>query len=165
MNIQASQSSIQSSEQYRIRANKQEQQAQQIQQEQKIQELKAVDEYDKNNPVGEEVEGIYSVSHDEEGNLKVNYTQPASKSESTQKTESSSSDQKAESKPSSSPVQSSESSSSSSSDNDDEIEELEKQKSALQQKLSRESDEALKAQIRNQIQAVEAEIIQLKTTA
>ncbi len=50
----------------------------------------------------------------------------------------------------------------SSSDDDDELEELQQQKQALQQQLNRESDEGVKAQLRTQLQNIEAQIIQLK---
>ena len=52
-----------------------------------------------------------------------------------------------------------------SSDDDDELEQLEQQRDALRQQLNREADENVKAQLRTQLQAVEAEIIQLKTEA
>ncbi|MBQ9403701.1 MAG: hypothetical protein IJU15_01835, partial [Synergistaceae bacterium] len=77
MNIQELQSSNQS-ELYRIRKNTAQQteaaEAEKISQQLTEQQPAQVDEYDKANPVGEEVKGIYSVSRDEEGNLKVNYT-------------------------------------------------------------------------------------------
>ena len=74
MSVQNIQSNIQTSEQYRIRK-----QTEQVQQPEQSQDVQQLDEYDKANPVGEEVEGIYSVSHDDEGNLKVDYRQPTSK--------------------------------------------------------------------------------------
>ena len=164
MNVQAANSSIQSSEQYRIRAKQQEEQAQQLQAGQSQEKSVSVDEYDKANPVGEEVEGIYSVSHDDDGNLKVNYIQPSSKDESSAKTESvkSESGQSAE-KSQGTAAAPSASSEDTSSDNEEKIKELEEQKNALQQKLNRENNEDVKAQIRTQILAVEAQIIQLKT--
>ena len=74
MSVQNIQSNIQTSEQYRIRK-----QTEQVQQPEQSQDVQQLDEYDKTNPVGEEVEGIYSVSHDDEGNLKIDYRQPTSK--------------------------------------------------------------------------------------
>ncbi|MBR1419072.1 MAG: hypothetical protein IJ576_08925, partial [Synergistaceae bacterium] len=107
--------------------------------------VQKTDEYDKDNPVGEKAEGIYSLEHDENGNLKIAYTQP----EKTAKTETKSSDQSSQAaQPSQSQPaakagdassaakpaaggaapaaqsSSSESSSSSSSDSDEELEEL-----------------------------------------
>ena len=158
MSLQVTDSSLQSSEQYIIRAKRQEQTEQlkktQEQQVQQAQQAEQVDTYDKENPAGEEVEGIYSVSHDESGNLKIDYKQPSE-----------SKGIKTEASKEAAGVAPSTESASSGTDNDDEIEELEKQRSQLQQRLSREQDESVKAQLRNQIQAVEAQIIQLKTAA
>ena len=129
------------SEQYKIRKQTEAQQTEQLQQEiqeQKVQEVE-VDEYDKSNPAGEEVEGIYSVSHDDSGNLKVNYKQPESKIEAKQ---------------GSAPLTESADNSS----DDDEVEELKKQRDAVKQQLNRETDETVKSQLRAQVRAIEVQI-------
>lgn len=162
MSIQVTDNALQSTEQYVIRAKRQEQTRQiqeQQEQSQQVQQLKEVDTYDKENPVGEEVEGIYSVSHDESGNLKVDYVQPASKSNESEKINSS------DTKSSGAGAVSSASNSNDDSDDDDELKKLEQQRNALQQQINREQDEDVKAQLRNQLMAVEAEIIQLKTNS
>lgn len=125
MNIQ----SVQSAEIYKIRKQSQEQKAEQLSTEQ---EQTKVDEYDKANPAGEEVEGIYNVSHDDEGNLKVDYKQPETKA--TQAATS---------------IDASE---------DDELEELKEQRNVIRQQLNRETDEAVKSQLRVQLQSIEAQI-------
>ena len=138
MSIQNINSSIQNnSEQYQIRKQTETQKVNEVQQQptQEIQTQK-IDEYDKNDPVGEEVEGIYSVSNDETGNLKVNYKQPEAKTLQ--------------------PVNVQQSSSSD--DSDDEIEELKEQRDAIRQQLNRETDEAVKSQLRAQIQSLEVQI-------
>ena len=76
MSVSNIQANVQSTEQYKIRkqteATKQAEELQQLQQaQQAATEIQQVDEYDKENPVGEEIEGIYSVSNDETGNLKI----------------------------------------------------------------------------------------------
>ena len=178
--------SIQSSELYTIRAKRQEQtervrqaqeqsqarqvqetrqaeQAQQVQQSQETQS-RQVDTYDKENPVGVQAEGIYSLAHDEEGNLTVNYVKPSAKSEDTEETGQASQangSQKSEASQGAQMAGGTQSSSSSSSD-DDELEELQQQRDAIRQQLNREQDENVKAQLRTQLQSVEAEIIQLK---
>ena len=81
MSIQNISSAAQNTELYKIRKQTEETKAENIQQVSVSSEQVQTDEYDKANPVGEEVEGIYSVSHDQEGNLKVDYKQPVSKSE------------------------------------------------------------------------------------
>ena len=83
MSVSNIQSEIQNAEQYKIRKQTEAKQAEELQaqQIQPVQKVQQVDEYDKANPVGEEAEGIYSVSHDDNGNLKVNYVQPGEKSE------------------------------------------------------------------------------------
>ncbi|MBQ6435373.1 MAG: hypothetical protein IJJ09_05180, partial [Synergistaceae bacterium] len=109
-----------------------------IQQPQPSQEVQTqnIDEYDKSNPVGEEVEGIYSVSSDDEGNLKVNYKQPEAKT--------------------SQPVNVQQNSSSD--DSDDEIEKLKEQRDSIRQQLNRETDETVKSQLRAEIQSLEVQI-------
>ena len=172
MSIESIESSIQSAEQYKIRAKRQEQTTQQIQetqrseqvqQEQRVQAQRAeeVDTYDKANPVGTQAEGVYSVSHDESGNLKVNYTQPVSKSDSTEESESST--PKAESSKPAGGSGATSAVSSTSSDEDDEIEELKKQRDAIRQQLNREANEDVKAQLRTQLQGIEMQIA-LKST-
>lgn len=164
--------SIQSSEQYVIRAKRQEQtakqiqetkQAEQAQQIQQVQQIQAeqraaeVDTYDRENPVGVQAEGVYSVSHDESGNLTVNYVQPTSKSDKSEasqsaKSESSQADSSAKSGAATSSV------ASASTDDDDELEELEQQRDAIRQQLNRETDENVKAQLRVQLQSLETQI-------
>ena len=157
MNVETLKSNIQSAEQYTIRAKREAQSAEQAQGSQQAvqnQNVPEVDTYDKANPVGVKAEGVYSVEHDDEGNLTVKYTQPASKSESE------SSAVKGSDSGGAAPVTSSTESTSSS--DDDELEQLQQQKQALQQQLNRESDENVKAQLRTQLQNIEAQIIQLK---
>ena len=127
------------------------------------QRAEEVDTYDKANPVGTQAEGVYSVSHDESGNLKVNYTQPASKSDSAEESESSSTPKAESSKPAGGAGATSAVSSTSSSDDDDEIEELKKQRDAIRQQLNREANEDVKAQLRTQLQSIEMQIA-LKST-
>ena len=160
MSVNSIQSSEQASELYTIRARRQEQtarqvqeasQSQQSQQAQQAQQVQAgqraaeVDTYDKDNPAGVQAEGVYSLSHDEEGHLTVKYTRPASQSESSQGGE------KASGAGASSAV-------SSASSDDTELEELEQQRDAIRQQLSRETDEAVKAQLRVQLQSIETQI-------
>lgn len=158
MNVETMNSNIQSAEQYTIRAKREAQSANQAQGSQQAIQNEArapeVDTYDKANPVGVKAEGVYSVEHDDEGNLTVKYTQPASKSESE------SSAVKGSDSGGAAPVTSSTESTSSS--DDDELEQLQQQKQALQQQLNRESDENVKAQLMTQLQNIEAQIIQLK---
>ncbi|MBQ3402997.1 MAG: hypothetical protein IJG65_06470 [Synergistaceae bacterium] len=178
MNIETMQGNIQSAEQYKIRAKREAQtseqaqeaqalqnaqQLQQAEQTSQVRQAEQVDEYDKANPVGEEVEGIYSLAHDEEGNLTVKYTQPATKSDDTEET--TKTEAKSAKSEASSGAGASSATSATSSDDDDELEQLEQQRDALRQQLNREADENVKAQLRTQLQAVEAEIIQLKTEA
>ncbi|MBQ6001899.1 MAG: hypothetical protein IJL18_03490 [Synergistaceae bacterium] len=166
MSVESVQGNIQPSEQYTIRAKREAQSANQIQESQQAiqsqnlqNETKAaeIDTYDKDNPAGVKAEGVYSVSHDESGNLKVDYTP---KSESTEGTQASAKSQ-AGSKPESSAGAGTVSAASSTS-SDDELEQLEQQKNEIQQQLNRESDENVKAQLRTQLQNIEAQIIQLK---
>ncbi len=120
-------------------------------QEQQAQQVQQVDEYDKANPVGEEVEGIYSVSHDENGNLKVDYKQPAEKSDDKKDAKSTEQPQKAQGTTTTS-------TDSTEDDEDDELEKLKEQRDTLKAQLNREADEGTKAQLRAQLQAVEAQI-------
>ena len=146
------QGNIQQPEQYVIRAKRDVQSASQVQETesavQNATKAAEVDTYDKDNPAGVQAEGVYSVSHDESGNLKVDYMPKSetSKTQSAPKIESSAA-----------------ASTASSTSSDDELEQLEQQKARIQQQLSRETDENVKAQLRTQLQAVEAQIIQLKT--
>ena len=134
MSIQSITQQIQDSEQYKIRSPKSEQNqtAQSVQTEQQV--PPKTDEYDKTNPVGETVEGIYSVSHDNDGNVKVNYTQPTQKTAGTSQAVSNSSG------------------------SDDELEELKKQEEQLKAQLTRETDENVKQTLRAQLQSVEIQI-------
>ena len=132
MSVQNISTGIQSTEQYKIHK-----QNEKISQD--IKEIKQVDEYDKDNPAGEEIEGVYSVSHDEEGNLKVNYKQPASNSK-TQEAHATQSTQE------------------NSNDDEEEIEKLKQQRDAIKQHLNREKDENIKATLRAQLQSIEMQI-------
>ena len=70
MSIQSIQSTGQNSELYQIRKRTEAQEAEQaVQAQQAVQEVQQSDEYDKANPVGEEPEGIYSVSRNEDGSV------------------------------------------------------------------------------------------------
>ncbi|MBQ6971923.1 MAG: hypothetical protein IJP86_06165 [Synergistaceae bacterium] len=170
MSVNSIQSGEQASELYTIRARRQEQtvrQAQEVSQSQQAQQVQAeqraaeADTYDKDNPVGVQAEGVYSLSHDEEGNLTISYTRPASKSDDTEESESSQSakagssqgGEKASGAGASSAV-----SSTSSDDDDTELDELEQQRDAIRQQLNREQDEAVKAQLRVQLQSIETQI-------
>lgn len=137
MSVQNIQSNIQTSEQYRIRK-----QTEQVQQPEQSQDVQQLDEYDKTNPVGEEVEGIYSVSHDDEGNLKVDYRQPTSKTPNA-----------GGAAPATSGANETESE-----DEDEELEKLKEQRDEIKRQLNRETDEKVKAALRAQLQAVEAQI-------
>ncbi len=167
MSIQNIQSGIQNTEQYKIRKQTEaqvEELQQQVQQAaQNAQEIRQVDEYDKANPVGEEVEGIYSVSHDESGNLKIDYKQPTSKSNETEEKSNTmtvkADDKTQEAKGGAAPAATS--STEESSDDDDDEEELEKlkqQRDAIKQQLNRAADEETKAALRTQLQAIEMQI-------
>ena len=164
MNIETLQSNIQSAEQYTIRAKREAQSAEAAQASQQVNQNETqpleVDTYDKDNPVGVQAEGVYSVSHDDEGNLTVKYTQPASKSEDESSSATKASDSSGNKTGGAAPASTTTESTSSS--DDDELEQLQQQKQALQQQLNRESDENVKAQLRTQLQNVEAQIIQLK---
>ena len=143
MSIQSITQQVQDSEQYKIRKQTAEraEQTQQAQSQSQIQSETSTpktDTYDKANPVGEAVEGIYSVSHDDEGNMKVNYTQPAEKSSGATPAPATTS--------------------TSSSDSDDELEELKKQEEQLKAQLNRDTDESVKQTLRTQLQSVEVQI-------
>lgn len=154
MSIESITSQVKNAEQYVIRSEKEiknSEQAVSSQTSQSIQPVKPVktDEYDKANPVGESVEGIYSVSHDEEGNLKVNYTQPPEKSSG------------ANAGAGAAPVASS--GTTDSTDSDEELERLKTQRDALKAQLNRETDEEVKQALRVQLQNVEAQIAMKST--
>ena len=143
MSVQNIMAGIGSTEQYKIRKQTEIQQSEENTT--VSQEIKKVDEYDKDNPVGEEVEGVYSVSHDEEGNLKVDYKQPASNSNSKSEGASPAAASKTED-------------SSDDDDNEEELEKLKQQRDAIKQQLNRESDEKVKSALRAQLQAIEMQI-------
>lgn len=151
MSIESITSQVKNAEQYVIRSEKEiknSEQAVSSQTSQSIQPVKT-DEYDKANPVGESVEGIYSVSHDDEGNLKVNYTQPPEKSSG------------ANTGAGAAPVASS--GTTDSTDSDKELERLQEQRDALKAQLNRETDEEVKQALRLQLQNVEAQIAMKST--
>lgn len=160
MSIQSITQQVQDNEQYKIRKqtaerSEQTQQAQAQVQVQAETSSPKTDTYDKANPVGESVEGIYSVSHDDEGNLKVNYTQPAEKS--------SGSESKAKASGESGSTSGAKASSgtsqvSTSSDDDDELEDLKKQEEQLKAQLNRETDEGARQALRTQLQSIEMQI-------
>lgn len=147
MSVQNISAEIQNSEQYKIRKQSSTAQAEEISEQdgapQASQETHKVDEYDKDNPVGEEPEGIYSVSYDDEGNLKVDYKQPGAAPAGTASAEENSSEE----------------------DNEEEIKKLEKQRDILKQKLNREADENIRSQLRTQLQAIEMQIALKKSEA
>ena len=147
MSISSVTSQVSNAEQYVIRSAKREQTSQPEQQVQQVQQVQT-DEYDKGNPVGERAEGIYSVSHDDEGRLKVNYTQP---SEKTTKAEAKSEAGNAGNGKSAGSAESSE-------DDEEEIERLKKQRDALKAQLNRETDEEVKRTLRLQLQSIEVQI-------
>ena len=155
MSIQNIQSQIQNAEQYKIRAKSEAQKAEEIQSQQVAQEIQPqVDEYDKANPVGEEVEGIYSVSHDEQGNLKIDYKQP----ESDKQTMSVKANEKTEDTGKSAGAAPAATSSTDETDDDDELEELKEQRDSIKQQLNREADESVKSQLRAQLTSIEVQI-------
>lgn len=168
MSAESIQGNIQTSGQYGIRAKREAQTLSQAQESQKATQIQTeqkaaeTDTYDKDNPAGIQAEGVYSVSHDESGNLKVDYVQPAGKSDSTNASQSAENAQAAPKSQPASAVGVSSAQSSSSSSDDDELETLQRQKNEIQQKLNREQDENVKAQLRLQLQNIEAQIIQLK---
>ena len=149
MSIQSIQSSTQNSELYQIHKKTEAQNTEQVQAQQALQEIPQSDEYDTANPVGEEAEGIYSVSYDDEGNLQVNYTQPGGKADS--KTGGAA------------PVSGTEESSEESSNVEEEIEQLKKQRDQIKQQLNKEKDEDVKKALCAQLQMIEAQIAQLSS--
>ena len=154
MSIQNISSAAQNTELYKIRKQTEETKAENIQQVSVSSEQAQTDEYDKANPVGEEVEGIYSVSHDQEGNLKVDYKQPVLKSEA----QSTSVNAKTDGAEKSGGVQAVSSTESESEDDEEEIEKLKQQRDAIKQQLNRETDEKVKSQLRAQLQSIEMQI-------
>lgn len=157
MSVESIQNTAQVSGQYTIRAKREAQSASQnVSSESRSAE---VDTYDKDNPAGIKAEGVYSVSHDESGNLRVDYTP---KSESTGKSQAVTESESPKSNAAPQPSSANSSSETSSTSSDDELEELQRQKNEIQQQLNREQDENVKAQLRTQLQNIEAQIIQLK---
>lgn len=146
MSIESITSQVKNAEQYVIRSEKSEN-SEQVSQDthQQVQPSKT-DEYDKANPVGESVEGIYSVSHDEEGTLKVNYTQPHESG-----------------RPSGTGAAPSASGSTESDYDDEELERLEEQMKQLKAQLNRETDEEVKQALRVQLQNIETQIAMKST--
>ena len=168
MSVESVQGNIQPSEQYTIRAKREAQSAnqsgesQQAIQNQNVQnEPRAaeVDSYDKGSPAGVKPEGVYSVSHDESGRLRVDYTPAHETSQADSESESSKPNRLLETEQ---PKTYGASQNESSTSSDDELEELQRQKNEIQQQLNREQDENVKAQLRLQLQNIEAQIIQLK---
>ncbi|MBQ7593967.1 MAG: hypothetical protein IJU48_06410 [Synergistaceae bacterium] len=153
MSIQNISSGVQNSELYVIRKRTDEQKAEQAQQAALSTEQVQADEYDKANPVGEEVEGIYSVSHDEDGNLKVDYKQPASKSDDTGNSQGSGAKSQGAGQ-----AGGTQATTSTDDDDDEELEKLKKQRDQIKQQLNRETDEKVKAQLRVQLQNIEMQI-------
>ncbi len=150
-------SSTQSKELYVIRKQQEQiQETAKTAEQAQVQPLKA-DEYDKANPVGEEAEGVYSLSHDESGNLTVNY-KPTAKSEA--KSESQKNQQTEQKEQKEQPAQSGGAApvTSSSDDDDDELEELKEQRDALRQQINRAADEETKQALRVQLQSIELQI-------
>lgn len=147
-------SSTQSKELYVIRKQQEQiQETAKTAEQAQVQPLKA-DEYDKANPVGEEAEGVYSLSHDESGNLTVNY-KPTAKSEAKAESQKANpTEQKGQ------PAQSGGAApvTSSSDDDDDELEELKEQRDALRQQINRAADEETKQALRVQLQSIELQI-------
>ena len=154
MSIQSIQNSTQNFELYQIHKKTEAKNSEQVQAQQASQEIPQSDEYDTANPVGEEAEGIYSISYDDEGNLQVKYTQPGGKTDS--KAEGASS---AGSTPKVSEMEESEESS----DVEEEIEKLKKQRDQIKQQLNKEKDENVKKALRTQLQMIEAQIAQLSS--
>ena len=159
MSIQSITQQVQDNEQYKIRKQTAERSEQTQQAQAQVQTETSspkTDTYDKANPVGESVEGIYSVSHDDEGNLKVNYTQPAEKSSGSESKAKASGESGSTSgaKASSGTSQVS----TSSDDDDEELEELKKQEEQLKAQLNRETDEGARQALRQQLQSIEMQI-------
>ena len=167
MSVNNIQANVQNTEQYKIRKQTETKQAEELQSqiqqaEQAAQEIRQVDEYDKANPVGEEVEGIYSVSHDEAGNLKIDYKQPTSKTEDSQEKKETmavkANEKSNEPKGGAAPTATSSTDESSDDDDDDELEKLKEQRDSIKQQLNREVDENVKAALRAQLQSIEMQI-------
>ncbi len=154
MSIQNIQSNIQNTELYQIHKKTEAQNTEQLQAQQAAQEIVQADEYDTANPVGEEPEGIYSVSYDDEGNLQVNYTQPGGNT-------SAKSDGAASA--GGTPQASATEESDESSDVEEEIEKLKKQRDQIKQQLNKEKNEDVKKALRAQLQAIEAQIAMLSS--
>ena len=159
MSIQNIQSTAQNSELYQIHKKTEAHNEEQLQAEQQASQVQVIqqsDEYDTANPVGEEAEGIYSVSYDDEGNLQVNYIQPGGNSSS--KAEGVSSGGSAGQ---ASAAEAAEESEESDDDTEEEIEKLKKQRDQIRQQLNKEQDENVKKSLRAQLQMIEAQIAQL----
>lgn len=142
MSIQNISNTTQSNELYKIRKQTEQQQVQESQ----VQPIQA-DEYDKANPVGEEAEGIYRISHDDSGSLKVDY-KPVAKNEA----------QKPEQKEQSAKSGGSAPVTSGSDDEDEELKKLKEQRDALRQQINRATDEETRQALRVQLQSVELQI-------
>ena len=150
MSIQNIQTSTQNNELYQIRKRTEAQNAEQVQAQQAVQEVVQSDEYDKANKLGEEPEGIYSVSYNDDGSVKVSYTQPASKSGAQSGAAQNAGGTQAVS-----------STSKSDDDTEKKIEKLKKQRDQIKQQLNKAQDEDTKKALRAQLQAIEAQIAQL----
>ena len=158
MSIESIASQVKNAEQYVIRSPKSEHvSSEQTSQASQTSQSAQTDEYDKSNPVGETVEGIYSVSKDDEGNLKVNYTQPSEKASQTGVKADAKADAGAKAGAGAG-ASSSTSTASEDSDDDDEIETLKKQRDQIKAQLNRETDEEAKRALRVQLQNIEAQI-------
>ena len=166
MSVSNIQANVQSTEQYKIRKQTETKQAEELQQIQQAQqaavEIQKVDEYDKENPVGEEVEGIYSVSSDESRNLKIDYKQPGSKTSDEKETMQVKANEKTDSAKSAGAApaagKTEESSESDDDDNEEELEKLKQQRDVIKQQLNSAADEETKAALRAQLQAIEVQI-------
>ena len=146
MSIQALQG--QSSGVYQIRKREEVQEAGQVQAEQVVQEVvQQSDEYDKANPVGEEAEGIYSVTFDSDGHATVKYTQPGAKAEAAEGAQASGAAAVSDN-------------SDSTDSTEEEIEALKKQRDQIKQQLNKSQDEEEKKALRAQLQMIEAQIAQ-----
>ena len=157
MSIQNIQSNIQNTELYQIHKNSEAHNAEHLQEQQtaSVQEVIQADEYDTANPVGEEVEGIYSVSYDDEGNLQVNYTQPGGNANAKS--------EGAASAGGTATASGTEESAESSDDVEEEIEKLKRQRDQIKQQLNKEKGEDVKKSLRAQLQAIEAQIAMLSS--
>ena len=140
MSIQALQIQAQNSGAYQI--HKKTEALDQVQAEQAVLAVQEAaqqgDEYDKDNPVGTEAEGIYSVTYDEDGSVKVNYTQPSGNVQGAGDSQATSSTDSIEA----------------------EIERLKKQRDEIKQQLNKAQDEDTKKALRAQLQMIEAQIAQ-----